>query len=114
MVDEIEMIFRARVPPACGVLHRTGANRSSAGFGTVWVRRNNYVGASAVDVAWVVRRLKLRPDYWNRGMADVRNQVGARQDKGEGRMAPKCARPLRGARPSASADAIGHLGARAA
>ena len=35
------------------------------------------------------------------------------QNKGEGRMAPKCARPLSGARPSASADAIGHLGARA-
>ena len=28
-------------------------------------------------------------------------------------MAPKCARPLSGARPSASADAIGHFGARA-
>ena len=35
------------------------------------------------------------------------------QDKGEGRMAPKCARPLSGARPSACADAISHLGARA-
>ena len=27
-------------------------------------------------------------------------------------MTPKCARPLSGARPSACADAIGHLGAR--
>jgi hypothetical protein len=64
-------------------------------------------------VAWVVRRLKPRSDDWNRGMADVRNQVGARQDKGEGRMAPKCARPLSDARPSAVADAIQPLGARA-
>src|SRR2546422_3451922 len=46
-------------------------------------------------------------------MADVRNQVGARQDKGEGRMAPKCARLLSGARPSASADAIQPFGVRA-
>src|SRR2546426_12357307 len=36
----------------CGVSQRTGANRSSAGFGAVWDRQNNYVGASAVDVAW--------------------------------------------------------------
>src|SRR5438876_2087069 len=33
------------------------------------------------------------------------------QDKGEGRMAPKCACLLSDARPSASADAISHLGA---
>jgi len=86
VVDEIEMMFRARVPRACGVLHRTGANRSSAGFGAVWGRWNNYVEASAVDVAWVVRRLKPRPNDWTRGMADVRNQVGERerQDKGGG------------------------------
>jgi hypothetical protein len=51
VVDELEMIFRARVPRACGVLHRTGANRSSAGFGAVLGRRNNYVGASVVESA---------------------------------------------------------------
>ena len=38
VVAEIEMIFRARVPRACGVLHRTGANRSSAGFGAVKIK----------------------------------------------------------------------------
>ena len=61
-------------------------------------------------MTWVVRQL---PGDWNLGIANVRSQVRTPQDKGEGRMAPKCARPLSGARPSASADAIGHLGARA-
>src|SRR2546428_13784106 len=42
----------------CGGSQRRGANRSSAGFGAVWGRQNNYVGASAGDVAWVVWRVK--------------------------------------------------------
>src|SRR2546425_214496 len=90
----------------CGVSQRTGANRSSAGFGAVWDRQNNYVGASAVDVAWGCGGLSPRPGDWNRGMADVRKQGGGRQDKREGRVLPKCARLLSGARPSASADVI--------
>src|SRR5256885_10545317 len=82
----------------CGVSQRTGANRSSAGFGAVWDRQNNYVGASAVDVAWGCGGLSARPDARDAGKADVRNKVGGRREKSEGRMLPKCAGPLCGAR----------------
>jgi len=70
----------ARDARECGVLRRTGANRSSAGSGVVWApAENNYV---------------------------------VLQDKGEGRMAPKFARLLSDARPSAVANAIQPLGTR--
>ena len=68
-----------------------------------------------VDARVGPRRNRRRADdeIARRGGEATRSGRGRPQDKGEGRMAPKCARPLSGARPSTSADAISHLGARA-
>src|SRR2546428_4714112 len=68
----------------CGVSQRTGANRSSAGFGAVWDRQNNYVGASAVDVAWGCGGWRPPPRDWERGMGDGKDPGGGAPEKNGG------------------------------
>jgi hypothetical protein len=70
---------------------------------------SSYGCFTRVNVAAGVRAGATEVAEW------LRSGTGSdgRQDKGEGRMAPKCARLLSYARPSVSADAISHLGARA-
>src|SRR2546428_10490895 len=65
----------------CGVSQRTGANRSSAGFGAVWDRQNNYVGASAVDVAWGCGGLKPPPGGLESGNGGGPETGGGRGEK---------------------------------
>src|SRR2546426_10710834 len=73
----------------CGVSQRTGANRSSAGFGAVWDRQNNYVGASAVDVAWGGGGCSPPAEHLERGKACVRQHGGAKHATGGGQEDPQ-------------------------
>src|SRR2546426_11318716 len=68
-----------------GVSQRTGANRSSAGFGAVWDRQNNYVGASAVDVAGGWGGFRGRAGERQIGTADGRGMGAARRRKDQSR-----------------------------
>src|SRR2546425_2670751 len=68
----------------CGVSQRTGANRSSAGFGAVWDRQNNYVGASAVDLRGGAAGETPRPATGNAGRVTSGNKAGGAQIKAGG------------------------------
>src|SRR2546425_11569261 len=90
----------------CGVSQRTGANRSSAGFGAVWDRQNNYVGASAVDVAWGWRGWRRPAGARERGNALVRELGRGPAEKSEGPVTPESGAPFSGARPPPRAKTI--------